>query len=110
MPAGLPWLSIPHNLKFGCRNLAFMNQFSRLPKKNLIVIQKKRIFRIAGVIGKTDQAKKEARLAVENGFHAVLLSLAAFKEASNEEILEHCKAVADEVPIIGFYLQPAVGG
>lgn len=80
-------------------------EFDRYTEKT-----KKPIFRVAGVIGKTEQAKKEAKLAVENGFHAVLLSLAALKEASNEEILEHCKVVATEVPIIGFYLQPAVGG
>ncbi len=43
-------------------------------------------------------------------FHAVLLSVAAFKNASNKEILEHCKAVAEIMPVIGFYLQPAVGG
>lgn len=71
---------------------------------------KKPIIRVAGVIGKTEQAVSEAKLAVKNGFHAGLLSVAAFKEASNQEILEHCKAVANEIPVIGFYLQPAVGG
>lgn len=70
----------------------------------------KPVIRIAGVIGRTEQAVREARIALEKGFHAVLLSVAAFKEASNEEILEHCKAVAAVIPVIGFYLQPAVGG
>ncbi len=73
-------------------------------------INKRPIFRVAGVIGKTTQAVNEARLALEKGFHAVLLSVAAFKNASNHEILEHCKAVAEVIPVIGFYLQPAVGG
>lgn len=68
------------------------------------------IIRIAGVIGKTEQAVKEAQLAVRNGFHAVLLSVAAFTEDSNKSILEHCRAVAEIIPVIGFYLQPAVGG
>ncbi|GAA4302270.1 dihydrodipicolinate synthase family protein [Aestuariibaculum suncheonense] len=80
-------------------------EFDRYTEKT-----KKPIFRVAGVIGNTVSAKNEAKLAVENGFHAVLLSLAALKEASNKEILEHCKAVADIVPVIGFYLQNAVGG
>ncbi|MDT0650640.1 dihydrodipicolinate synthase family protein [Autumnicola edwardsiae] len=71
---------------------------------------KKPVVRVAGVIGKTEQAVSEAKLALDNGFHAVLLSVAAFKESSNEEILEHCRAVADVLPVIGFYLQPAVGG
>lgn len=70
----------------------------------------KPIVRIAGVIGKTEQAVSEAKLALEKGFHAVLLGIAAFKGASNEEILEHCRNVAEVVPVIGFYLQPAVGG
>lgn len=80
-------------------------EFDRFTEKT-----KKPIIRVAGVIGKTEQAVNEAKLAVKNGFHAALLSIAAFKETSNKEILEHCKAVADEVPVIGFYLQPSVGG
>ncbi len=80
-------------------------EFDRFEEKS-----KKPIIRISGVIGKTEQALKEARLAGAQGFHAVLLSVAAFKEAPNEEILAHCKAVAEVIPVIGFYLQPAVGG
>lgn len=71
---------------------------------------KKTVIRIAGVIGRTEQAVSEARIALERGFHAVLLGVAAFKDASNEEILEHCRAVAGVIPVVGFYLQPAVGG
>lgn len=68
------------------------------------------IIRIAGVVGKTDQAVQEAQLAARNGFHAVLLSLAAFSGEPNRTVLEHCRAVANTIPVIGFYLQPAVGG
>ncbi len=71
---------------------------------------KKPIVRIAGVIGKTEQAVNEAKLALSHGYHAVLLSVAAFKDSSNREILEHCRTIAGIVPVIGFYLQPAVGG
>lgn len=67
-------------------------------------------FRVAGVIGKTSQAIKEAELARDLGYHAVLLGVAAFKTASNDEIIAHCKEVAKVMPVIGFYLQPAVGG
>ena len=66
--------------------------------------------RIAGVIGQTEQATREAKLAKRQGYHAVLLSLSAFPDASNETILKHCRAIADIIPLIGFYLQPAVGG
>jgi dihydrodipicolinate synthase/N-acetylneuraminate lyase len=68
------------------------------------------VIRIAGAIGKTQQAVGEAKLALQKGFYAVLLSLAAFSGASNSEMLEHCRAVAEVIPVIGFYLQPAVGG
>jgi len=70
----------------------------------------RQVIRIAGVIGKTDQALTEASLALKHGFHAVLLSVAAFKESSNEDIIKHCREVAAVMPVIGFYLQPAVGG
>ncbi len=70
----------------------------------------KPIVRIAGVIGKTGQAVNEAQTALGNGFHAVLLSLSAFQGESNDAILGHCRAVAEIIPVIGFYLQPAVGG
>jgi dihydrodipicolinate synthase/N-acetylneuraminate lyase len=68
------------------------------------------VVRIAGAVGKTDQAVKEAGLAKENGFNAVLLSVAAFQNSPNNVIIDHCKAVAEIIPVIGFYLQPAVGG
>jgi hypothetical protein len=71
---------------------------------------KKPVLRIAGVIGRTDQAVQEAQLALENKYHTVLLSLAAFKDSTNREVLEHCKTIAEIIPVIGFYLQPAVGG
>jgi len=71
---------------------------------------KKPVIRIAGAIGKTDQALSEAQLALNNDFHAVLLSVAALHDAPNNTILKHCKAVAEIIPVVGFYLQPAVGG
>ncbi|MDD4869707.1 MAG: dihydrodipicolinate synthase family protein [Kiritimatiellae bacterium] len=77
---------------------------------NYVSRTKKPVIRIAGVIGKTDQAVGEAQLALKTGYHAVLLSLAAFADASNDTILEHCRKVAEVMPVVGFYLQPAVGG
>jgi hypothetical protein len=65
---------------------------------------------IAGVCGRTEQAVREAKLAVSLGYHAGLLSLAAMKGASEDEIIAHCRRVAEEIPLVGFYLQPAVGG
>jgi dihydrodipicolinate synthase/N-acetylneuraminate lyase len=71
---------------------------------------KKPVIRIAGVIGRTEQALNEVNLALQNGFHAVLLSLAGYKNATNDEIIDHCRKIAEVMPVIGFYLQPAVGG
>jgi hypothetical protein len=68
------------------------------------------LVRIAGVVGKTPQATAEAQLARRLGYHAGLLSLAALKDADDDALIAHCKAVADVIPVIGFYLQPAVGG
>jgi hypothetical protein len=65
---------------------------------------------IAGLAGGTAQAVGEAKLAVSIGYHAGLLSLAAMKGASDDELIAHCTAVAAEIPLVGFYLQPAVGG
>jgi dihydrodipicolinate synthase/N-acetylneuraminate lyase len=65
---------------------------------------------IAGLCGRTTQAVAEARLAKGLGYHAGLLSLAALKGESDAVLIAHCEAVAREMPLIGFYLQPAVGG
>lgn len=65
---------------------------------------------IAGVCGSTKQALAEASLARELGHHAGLLSLGALRDASEAELLAHARAVADVIPVVGFYLQPSVGG
>jgi dihydrodipicolinate synthase/N-acetylneuraminate lyase len=65
---------------------------------------------IAGLAGGTEQARREAATARELGYHAGLLSLAALRGRNVDEILAHCEAVAREIALVGFYLQPAVGG
>src|SRR5262249_54014661 len=66
--------------------------------------------RIAGVCGTTPQAVAEARSARTHGYHVGLLSLGALPEAYDEHLVAHCRAVACEIALMGFYLQPAVGG
>ncbi|MDY0170954.1 MAG: dihydrodipicolinate synthase family protein [Thermoguttaceae bacterium] len=68
------------------------------------------LVRIAGVCGPTKQAVGEAELARERGFHAGLLSLSALPQADDDALLEHCRAVGEVIPLMGFYLQAAVGG
>jgi dihydrodipicolinate synthase/N-acetylneuraminate lyase len=65
---------------------------------------------VAGVVGATKQALNEAELAASIGYDAALLSLAAMRDADNAALIDHCRRVADIIPIVGFYLQPAVGG
>jgi hypothetical protein len=66
--------------------------------------------KIAGACGRSYQACAESELARNLGYDAVLLSLAALNAESESAILSHCQLVAQELPLIGFYLQPAVGG
>jgi dihydrodipicolinate synthase/N-acetylneuraminate lyase len=65
---------------------------------------------IAGICGLSRQARAEATLARSLGFDAGLLSLGALASKSASDVLSHCREVAKELPVIGFYLQPAVGG
>jgi dihydrodipicolinate synthase/N-acetylneuraminate lyase len=66
--------------------------------------------RIAGICGSTVQAVAEAAQARELGYHAGLLSLAALQGVDDATLLTHCRLVAEVLPLVGFYLQPAVGG
>jgi len=65
---------------------------------------------VAGICGATAQAVSEAALLRDLGFDAGLLSLAALRSAPEAELIAHCRAVAEIIPIMGFYLQPAAGG
>lgn len=66
--------------------------------------------KVAGICGPTSQALKEAELAKKQGYHFGLLSPGGLGAYSEKELLERAKAVADLIPVFGFYLQPAVGG
>jgi len=65
---------------------------------------------VAGVCGLTRQAIAEAALARGLGYDAGLLSLGALRDATEEKLLQHCRGVADIIPVFGFYLQPLAGG
>jgi dihydrodipicolinate synthase/N-acetylneuraminate lyase len=75
-----------------------------------LAAQPRAFIKIAGICGRTPQALEEARLASELGYHAGLVSLGAWHDATEAAMLEHCRTLAGVIPIIGFYLQPAVGG
>lgn len=66
--------------------------------------------RIGGICGPTAQAVKEAALLRDLEYDAGLLSLAAMAEADVDALIDHCRAVGQIMPLVGFYLQPSVGG
>jgi dihydrodipicolinate synthase/N-acetylneuraminate lyase len=49
-------------------------------------------------------------MVVNLGYHAALLSLGALSSAAEAELIAHCRVIADIIPLVGFYLQPAAGG
>lgn len=68
------------------------------------------LIRIGGICGPTSQAVQEAGLLRQLGYHAGLLNLSALREAEDALLLNHCREVGRIIPLIGFYLQSAVGG
>ena len=70
----------------------------------------KTIVKIGGVCGKIPQAVSEAKILKDLGYDAVLLSPGGLSNLSENEMIERTKAIASIIPVIGFYLQTAVGG
>ena len=70
----------------------------------------KRIVKIAGVCGEITQAVREAELAKKLGYNAVLLSPDGLSQKDDDYLLERTRRVAEIMPVIGLYLQAAVGG
>lgn len=68
------------------------------------------VVRIGGICGETKQAVSEAELLKRFGYDAGLLSLGMLKTTSEDALLRHCREVSAVLPLIGFYLQEAVGG
>ena len=66
--------------------------------------------RVGGICGDTAQALREARLLADLRYSAGLLSLAAVNDLNERALISHCREIAQVLPIVGFYLQPAVGG
>lgn len=99
-----------HTTQFAIRDVGLYEPVLSLAAESARAWTSRPLVMVAGLAGRTAQAVAEARTAVRLGYHAGLLSLAAFKGRSEDEIVAHCEAVAAEIPLIGFYLQVAVGG
>lgn len=99
-----------HTTQFAIREVGLLRPVLESAAQTAASWTKRPLMLIAGAAGRTAQAVAEAQLAGSLGYHAVLVSLAALKGASEDELIEHCRAVAAQMPVVGFYLQPAVGG
>lgn len=63
---------------------------------------------IAGIVGDTKQAVREAELASSVGYHLGLLSLAGLRGKAIDELIDHSRQIAQIMPLMGFYLQTAI--
>ena len=99
-----------HSTQFAIREAGLYQPVLQLAMETAESWGKRPLVMIAGLAGKTEQARREAVVARDLGYHAGLLSLAAMKSASEDELIAHCGAIAAEIPVVGFYLQTAVGG
>jgi dihydrodipicolinate synthase/N-acetylneuraminate lyase len=96
-----------HTTQFAIRDTGLLAPVLELAREEM---KRSDAMAIAGICGPTGQAVREAQLAAGLGYHAGLLSLAALPNANIRKLIEHTQAVAEVLPVIGFYLQPAVGG
>ncbi len=97
-----------HTTQFAIREQGLLEPVLALAREEQV--RREDVIGIAGICGPTKQAEREAALAKNLGFDAGLLSLAALPNANTRKLIEHVGAVAEILPVVGFYLQPAVGG
>ncbi|QCO56055.1 dihydrodipicolinate synthase family protein [Pseudorhodobacter turbinis] len=99
-----------HTTQFAIRDIGLYEPVLKAAAEDAAAWADRPMVMIAGVAGQTEQAIAEAKIARSHGYHAVLVSMGALRGQSPEQLIAHCRAVAEEMPIIGFYMQSAVGG
>jgi dihydrodipicolinate synthase/N-acetylneuraminate lyase len=99
-----------HTTQFAIRQAGLYAEVLRLAAETARAWTDRPLALIAGLAGDTAQARAEAEVARDLGYHAGLLSLAALRGRSEDELVAHCAALGEVIPLVGFYLQPAVGG
>ena len=99
-----------HTTQFEIRDVGLYEPILRMAAETAAAWTDRPIIMTAGLVGTTVQALDEADIALGLGYHAGLLSLAAHKGVDEDALIAHCEAVAARIPLVGFYLQPAVGG
>ncbi len=99
-----------HTTQFAIRDVGLYQPVLETAARTAADWATRPVVMIAGLCGTTTQAVAEAQLATRLGYHAGLLSLGAMRTADADALIAHCEAAAAEIPLVGFYLQPAVGG
>lgn len=99
-----------HTTQFAIRETGLFEPVLRAAAEEAASWSDRPLVMIAGVCGPTAQAVREAEIARSLGYHAGLLSLAALGAADEDALIAHAEAVGAVIPLVGFYLQPAVGG
>ena len=102
-----------HTTQFEIRNpeVNLLETVLRLAAEEINQAELKRpLIKVAGIVGPTTNAVKEADLAVKYGYHLGLVSLGGLNDFSETDLIKHVRAVSEIIPVFGFYLQPAVGG
>jgi dihydrodipicolinate synthase/N-acetylneuraminate lyase len=96
-----------HTTQFAIRDAGLYRPVLQLAREEL---RDSGVLSIAGTVGPVKQAVAETEIARELGYDAVLLSPGGLASASIDELVDRARAVADILPVMGFYLQPSVGG
>ena len=98
-----------HTTQFAIRTIGLYRPVLELAVETAAE-SKRPVVRVAGIVGRTAQALREAETAAGLGYDCGLLSLGALPKATDAQLIAHARSVARVIPLFGFYLQPAVGG
>jgi len=111
LDAGVRGLAVGvHSTEFAIREAGLLAPVLELAAETMTDWARHSTLLIAGACGPTSQAVAEAELAAQLGYHAVLLNPGGLGDADEQALLDRTRAVAEVLPVVGFYLQTSVGG
>jgi dihydrodipicolinate synthase/N-acetylneuraminate lyase len=111
LDAGVRGLAVGvHSTEFGIRAAGLLDPVLELAAETAADWSQQSTVLIAGACGPTHQAVDEASRAARLGYHAVLLSPNGLDNVDEQTLLDRTRAVAEVLPVVGFYLQPSAGG
>jgi dihydrodipicolinate synthase/N-acetylneuraminate lyase len=105
-----------HTTQFAIREAGLLRPVLQLAAEEVATLGERTgrperpVLLVAGAVGPVRQAVREAEAARELGYHLALLSPGGLADHSEAQLLDRARAVAEVLPVFGFYLQPAVGG